>query len=209
MTGAQRGEAPEWLDVSRETLDRLVGLLALVEKWNPAINLVAAASLQDGWNRHIIDSAQLMAFVPPDAHTWADFGSGAGFPGLVIAILAAEQMPDLRITLVESDKRKAAFLTQAARQLGLTVRVLTERAGTLNRLNADVISARALAPLPDLCALAQRHLAPNGVAVFPKGAQAEVELAGAARSWRFQCEMSESHTDPAGRVIILKNGEHA
>ena len=209
MTGIARGEAPHWLDVSRETLNLLDALLSLVEKWNPAINLVAAGSLNDAWNRHVLDSAQLYAFIPAEAGAVADFGSGAGFPGLVLAIIAKAVRPELNVTLIESDRRKAAFLAQAARNLGLTTRVLTDRAETLPPLSADVISARAFAPMPDLCALAHRHLAPDGVAIFPKGAKAEAELAEAARTWRFDCAQSPSKTDPAGRIITLKSLHHA
>lgn len=204
-----RGEIPPWLNVSRETSDGLEALLALVEKWNPTINLVASGSLPMAWQRHVLDSAQLFAIAPPLATHWADFGSGAGFPGLVVAILANRARPDLAVTLVESDKRKAAFLMQAARHLSLNVRVLTERAEALTSLAADVVSARALAPLTDLCALAARHLAPGGIAILPKGAQAESELADAARLWRFEAQITPSETDSAGRIITLKNVRHA
>jgi 16S rRNA (guanine527-N7)-methyltransferase len=209
MIALVRGEAPDWLDVSRETLDRFNMLLSLVEKWNPAINLVASGSLTDGWGRHVIDSAQLFLLIPPNAKNVADFGSGAGFPGLVMAIMAMDAQPDLRVTLVEADKRKAAFLTQAARQLGLAVRVVTDRAEALAPLEADVVSARAMAPLSDLCALGNRHLAPDGIAIFPKGAQANAEVTHASKSWRFQFDLSQSLTDPAAQVVTLKNIKHA
>lgn len=209
MTDWTRGTAPPWLNVSSETLGRLDGLLSLVEKWNPAINLVAAGTLPAAWQRHVLDSAQLFALAPPTARHWADFGSGAGFPGLVIAAMAKDATSTLRITLVESDKRKAVFLLQASRDLGLAVEVLTDRAEVLPSLAADVISARALAPLTDLCMLAKRHLAADGLALFPKGAQADQELADAATQWRFDAQPIQSHTDPAGRIFLLKNIRHA
>jgi 16S rRNA (guanine527-N7)-methyltransferase len=209
MTLWARGIAPDWLDVSRETLVKLDAMLALVEKWNPAINLVAPRSLPDAWQRHVMDSAQLFQFIPPHARDVADFGSGAGFPGLVLAILAQEMLPNLHMTLVESDKRKATFLSQAARQLDLSVTVLTERAENLPPLLVDVVTARALAPLTALCAIAARHLAATGIAIFPKGTQWEQELAEAAAEWQFQAHHKKSKTDTEARILTLKGIQHA
>lgn len=208
MTAVTRGIAPEWLDVSRETLIKLEVMLALVEKWNPAINLVAKASLLDGWQRHVLDSAQLFALIPVHAKKMVDFGSGAGFPGLTLAILAQAALPDLRVTLVESDKRKATFLMQAARQLDVPVTVLTDRAESLTPMSVDVVTARALAPLTTLCGLALRHLAAQGVAILPKGVHADRELTDAATFWRFEAQIVQSQTDPTGRILTLKNIHH-
>ena len=205
MINIARGVAPDWLDVSRETLVKLDNLLALVEKWNPAINMVAPGSLADAWQRHVLDSAQVFQFIPPLTRKVADFGSGAGFPGLVLAIMAQAARPNLRMTLVESDKRKAVFLNQAAQQLGLSATVLTDRAEVLAPLGADVVTARALAPLATLCGIAGRHLGAGGVAVFPKGGQAAKELEEAAAHWNFQVDEAQSKTDPAGRILTLKS----
>ncbi len=205
MINIARGVAPDWLDVSRETLVKLDNLLALVEKWNPAINMVAPGSLADAWQRHVLDSAQVFQFIPPLTRKVADFGSGAGFPGLVLAIMAQAALPNLRMTLVESDKRKAVFLNQAAQQLGLSATVLTDRAEVLAPLGADVVTARALAPLATLCGIAGRHLGAGGVAVFPKGGQAAKELEEAAAHWNFQVDEAQSKTDPAGRILTLKS----
>jgi 16S rRNA (guanine527-N7)-methyltransferase len=190
-------------------LAQLDALLALVEKWNPAINLVAPGSLADAWQRHVMDSAQLFQFIPPQSKKAADFGSGAGFPGLVLAVMAQTALPHLHMTLVESDKRKATFLSQAARQLGLSVTVRSDRAEVLLRLGADVVTARALAPLTTLCGIAARHMAAGGVAIFPKGTQADKELEDAATQWQFQAEKTQSKTDPAGRILTLKSIQHA
>ncbi len=208
MNSVPRGQAPRWLDVSRETLLRLDAFLALVEKWNPAINLVAKGSLPEAWNRHVLDSAQIVSLCPADARSWVDFGSGGGFPGLVVACIAQETQPGLSITLVEADKRKAAFLMQAARELKLEVAVIAERAETLTPFGADVISARAFARLAVVCALAERHLAPAGTAIFPKGAQAESELIDAQKVWRFDALVTLSLTDLSGRILSLKNVRH-
>lgn len=208
MTMVPRGAAPTWLDVSRETLAKLDSLLSFVEKWNPAINLVAPGSLAEAWERHVLDSAQLFAMVPDHARTAADFGSGAGFPGLVVAIMAQASGRPMRSTLVESDKRKATFLRQAAQHLDLPLTVLTDRAEAMPPLNADVVSARALAPLTTLCGLAARHLAPAGVAIFPKGAHSDDELAEAQRHWRFDVQKHQSQTDSAGQILLLKDIHH-
>lgn len=209
MTLWSRGEIPPWLDVSRETSARLEAFLALVEKWQPAVNLIAKGSVPMAWERHVLDSAQLFASCPEGATRWADLGSGGGFPGIVVAILAAEARPALNVTLVESDKRKAAFLAQAARQFDLGITLLTDRAETVAPLMADVLSARALAPLAELCPLAARHLKADGIAIFPKGAKAESEVAAARAFWQFDASLLPSHTDPEGRIVIMKNLRHA
>lgn len=208
MMSVLAGRAPDWLNVSRETLDRLMAYLALVDKWNPAINLVAKGSLPAAWERHVLDSAQLMLLCPEDCRSWVDFGSGGGLPGMVIAAIARELHPELHLTLVEADKRKATFLTQAARQLNLSVTVIADRSESIAPCDADVISARALAPLIDLCGLAHRHLGQNGTAIFPKGAQAEAELVAARKRWNFDAQSVQSLTDPTGRIITMKNIRH-
>ncbi|MBI1171110.1 16S rRNA (guanine(527)-N(7))-methyltransferase RsmG [bacterium] len=208
MTAIANRQVPDWLNVSRETLDLLSDYLALVEKWNPAINLVAKASLPAAWERHVLDSAQIILQCPDGAVSWVDFGSGGGFPGVIVAAIARETRPDLHVTLVESDKRKATFLSQAGRALGLSLSVSAARAETLAACNADVVSARALAPLSELCSLAHRHLKSDGIAIFPKGAQVQVELEAALEKWRFDWQSLPSMTDPAGRIITMKNIRH-
>lgn len=189
--------------VSRETMARLKCYEALLRKWNPAINLVARSTLDGIWERHFRDSIQVFDLAPPSARHWADLGSGGGFPGLVAAILAADERPDLRVTLVESDLRKAAFLTTVARETGLAATVLPKRIEDLEPLAADVLSARALAPLDRLLAHAERHLAPAGIAIFPKGAAWREELRLALEHWRFSYENSVSVTDPDATVLTI------
>lgn len=196
-------------DVSRETLGRLEAYAGLLQRWNPKINLVSRASLPELWTRHFVDSAQLFALCPPGARHWADLGSGGGFPGLVVATLAAEVVPDLRVTLVESDGRKAAFLATAARELGLTVDVRAERIEALPPLGADVLSARALASLDVLLGFADGHLAPAGRALFPKGARAEEEVAEARRHWAFDLTRHPSQTAEDGVILEIGAISHA
>lgn len=197
------------VNVSRETFDRLTALTALLEKWNPAINLVAKSTLPEAWTRHVVDSAQLYRVAPPHITHWADLGSGGGFPGLVITILSAELDPLRRMTLVESDQRKATFLRQAVRELGLTqATVLSDRIESVPPLAADVLSARALSALPQLCDFAQRHLGPTGLALFPKGAQHREEIAQAEQGWRFDLSIFPSDTDPSAVVLAMKAIQH-
>lgn len=196
------------LAVSRETIGRLRALETLLNKWNPAINLVAKSTLPQAWQRHILDSAQLYAIAPRTVDHWVDLGSGGGFPGLVIAALSAELDPNRRVTLVEVDQRKATFLREAARQLSLDTAVLSERVEKVAPLAADVLSARALAALPLLCDFATRHLSPDGLALFPKGASYQDELADAARVWRFDVTVHQSDTDPSAVVLEMKAISH-
>lgn len=191
--------------VSRETRARLDGYAALLRKWNPSINLVSRQSLADAEQRHFADSAQLWGLAPGPVAHWADLGSGGGFPGLVIAILAAEFRPDMRVTLVESDQRKAAFLAAAARGAGVAARVCAERIESTQALGADVISARALAPLPRLLDLALPHLAPGGRLLLSKGAQHATEVQEALAKHRFDVQNIPSITEP-GAVILNIGG---
>ncbi|KAF0137989.1 MAG: 16S rRNA (guanine527-N7)-methyltransferase [Xanthobacteraceae bacterium] len=190
--------------VSRETFSALEELEQLVRRWNAAVNLVSKASLVDLWQRHIVDSAQLITYCPQAAQTWLDIGSGGGFPGLVIAVLAREKQPGLRVTLVESDQRKATFLRQAGQTIGLDVTVHSDRAEAMQPANADVLSARALAALTDLLPYAERHLKPAGVAIFPKGARFAEEITDARKAWAFDAEVHTSLSDPAAAILEIR-----
>lgn len=193
------------LDVSRETLTALETFEALVRRWTPAINLVSKQTLPDLWARHIVDSAQVFALCPASARHWVDLGSGGGFPGLVVAVLAQELKPDLRVTLVESDLRKATFLRQAVQALDLPVTVLSQRIESIPALQADVLSARALASLRDLLGYAVRHLAQTGIAIFPKGARYEAEIAEARRDWAFDVDTRPSLSEAEAALLVIRN----
>ena len=195
----------EVFDVSRETMDRLQAYAALLIKWNPKINLVAKSTISDLWHRHMADSAQLWELVPKGAKTWVDIGSGAGFPGLVIAAIAAEKAPDLIVTLVESDRRKSVFLQSAAREMEIKVKVITKRIEHLKPQNADILSARALSSLPQLLEFAEKHRNTSGVCLFPKGARVDSELTEASSCWHMAYETFPSMTDPD--AVILRIGE--
>jgi 16S rRNA (guanine527-N7)-methyltransferase len=190
-------------DVSRETMARLERHLALLEKWNPRINLVSKATLPDAWSRHFADSAQLWRYRPPDARLWLDLGSGAGFPGLVIAALAADAAHDLHVRLVESDQRKAAFLREAARAAALAVSVVDERIERLPPQGADVVSARALAPLSDLLPMLEKHRRPGGIGLFPKGGTVHKEIADASAHWRFDHKIYASLIEQKAAIVEI------
>ena len=201
MTG-NRGAS--YLNVSRETSERLEILETLMRKWNPAINLVSRNSLTDLWERHIADSIQVFRCVEARGH-WVDLGSGGGFPGLVVAILAATECPDLTVTLVESDQRKSAFLRRVIRDTGIPCQVRTERIEVLEPQQADILSARALADFGRLLEFADRHLKPGGLALFPKGATWQKEVEAARSQWKFRAKTIMSKLD-AQAVILQVEG---
>lgn len=193
------------LTVSRETISQLEAYVALLEKWNPRINLVARSTLGQIWDRHFVDSAQVFAYAPEDAQHWVDLGSGGGFPGLVVAVLAKELRPELRVTLVESDTRKATFLRTVIRELKLPAKVIDARIEAVEPLQADVLSARALADLKQLLGFADLHRKSGGVSLFPKGATWKKEVQEAQQSWRFDYERFTSKTE--AEAVILRIGE--
>ncbi len=181
-------------------LARLRQYLSLLEKWQRRINLVAASTLADPWRRHMLDSAQLLPLLPGRSGELAiaDLGSGAGFPGLVLALMNAG-----RVTLIESDSRKCAFLREVIRVTAAQARVEEARIEALEPLAADVVTARACAPLPVLLGYVARHLAPGGTALLLKGRKAEVELTQAGKTWMMSADLMPSQSDPSGHVIKL------
>lgn len=205
MTRHQEREAFQDLTgVSRETMSRLDLFEDLLRKWNSAINLVAKSTLDTLWQRHLLDSAQVFTYSQANSGLWADLGSGAGFPGLLIAILAAEECPALQVTLVEADARKAAFLATAVRECGLKSRIIAERIERTEPLGANFLSARALAPLPKLLEYAERHLDPMGAAYLSKGGGWREEIAAARGLWRFDVTPYPSKTDANAAILEVK-----
>lgn len=193
--------------VSRETRARLEHYVHLLARWNARINLVAPSTLADPWSRHIADSAQLFELAPAGAQSWIDLGSGAGLPGLPVAALAAEKAPGLRVTMVEADRRKAAFIAMAGREMGLAVGVEPRRVEAVPAHPHDVVSARALAPLPRLCTLAYRFRGARTVFLFPKGARLDSELTAATAHWHIRAERIASRTHPDAAVLRIQELE--
>jgi 16S rRNA (guanine527-N7)-methyltransferase len=189
-------------DVSRESLDRLRDFVALLRHWQSRINLIAPSTVPHLYRRHVADSLQLLPLLQGRATVLLDLGSGAGFPGLVLAIAGG-----FEATLVESNGKKAAFLREAIRRTGAAASVLEKRIESLNRDmvlgRIDAITARALAPLPRLIDYASPWLASGAPAFFLKGQNVDDELTEAAKSWRFACRKHPSVTDAAGVVLEI------
>jgi 16S rRNA (guanine527-N7)-methyltransferase len=179
-------------------LERLRAMLA---DWNQRINLVSAASLAEFWPRHAFDSTQLLD-IAPTARTWVDIGAGAGFPGLVLAILLKDEA-GARVHLVESTAKKCRFLEAVVEALALPAEVHDDRAENL-AIKADVVTARAVAPLGRLLAFAKPHMARGATGLFLKGRGAEAEIAEARAAWRFTCNITPSLSDPEGRVLEIE-----
>ncbi len=190
-------------NVSRETFDRLDTYVELVRRWNPKINLVSRNSLEDIWDRHILDSVQVYRCATT-ADTWVDIGTGGGFPGMVCAIMALEESPNTRFQFVESDQRKSAFLRNVARECGVTCQVISKRIESVDPLEADILSARALADLRTLLSFCDRHLRENGTALLPKGANWKKELSEAQEEWKFDVEPITSLTEPQAVILKIK-----
>jgi 16S rRNA (guanine527-N7)-methyltransferase len=193
-------------NVSRETLGRFNLYESALKQWQPRINLVANATLPDVWERHFADSAQLAAHVPAEAESFVDLGSGAGFPGLVLAILLASA--ERRFTLIESDQRKGAFLREVARRTGTTVDILSiriESAAREARLGRiDVVTARALAPLDKLLDLAEPFFGESTVGLFLKGQAAAAEVEAASKQWSFDVTLVPSVTAADASVVVIR-----
>jgi 16S rRNA (guanine527-N7)-methyltransferase len=189
----------EQLGVSRETLERLTVYLELLRRWQPAINLVGSATLVDPWRRHFLDCAQLIEHLPDPLADLVDLGSGAGFPGMVLALLGVRG-----VHLIEADRRKAEFLRAVARATGAPVAIHAERIERMPAWPAGVITARALAPLPRLLELAQDFVTADSVCLLLKGRSAERELTEARGSWHMIAEMFPSLSEPNGIVVQLR-----
>jgi 16S rRNA (guanine527-N7)-methyltransferase len=189
----------ELIPVSRETLARLEAYADLLTRWSARINLIGADTLADLWRRHILDSAQLHHFVPSTAQTLIDLGSGAGLPGLVLGILGVPG-----VELVEADSRKAAFLREAARITAAAVTIRPCRIQAVPPHTADVVTARACAPLDRLLDLAAPFLGPDTLCLFPKGERFNEELTLAGKAWTMKTSVEQSLSDRRGVVLRLQ-----
>ena len=186
------------LDVSRETLERLEVFETMLRQWQKTINLVSARTLDDVWRRHFLDSGQICPLLGP-VDKIADIGSGGGFPGLVVAI-----MTGVRVTLVESDNRKAAFLREVSRATSADTCVVAGRAESVPATPADAVTVRALAPLSRLLFLVEPWIRPGGHCYFLKGGAIEDELTDARKIWDINYDMFPSVSDPTGTILCVK-----
>jgi len=194
--------------LNEQAISRLSGFAQMVTRWNPRINLISPGTVPDIWTRHVADSAQLYRLLPDRAASLVDLGSGGGFPGIVLAILLAATGRPMKIDLIESDRRKAAFLSSALRELDVSATVHPRRAEEVPPLAAAVVTARALAPLERLVPLALRHLDHDGVGIFPKGRQHMAELALASDQFRVR-DIVPSLTDAESATIMIERSDHA
>jgi 16S rRNA (guanine527-N7)-methyltransferase len=185
-------------DVPRETRERLAAYVALLLHWQRTINLISPRDTEQIWTRHIADSLQLLPLIPPGMDRAIDLGSGAGLPGLVLAIATG-----LRFDLVEADHRKAAFLREAARVTGASATIHAIRIEAASLAPAHLVTARALAPLGTLLGWASPLLAPGGICLFPKGRGAEDELTAAAAQWHMLVHRTPSRTDKSATILRI------
>jgi 16S rRNA (guanine527-N7)-methyltransferase len=191
-------------DVSRETLGRLQKFDALFRDWSSRHNLVARSTIDDRWQRHYRDSAQLYALIPKGAQTLVDLGSGAGFPGLVLAAMG--EGAGLKVTLVESTGKKAAFLRAGIDTMALTnAAVIPQRIENITVSPPDVVTARALAQLGKLFSYAHEFATEKTVLILPKGQDVEGELTEAAKSWHMTVEKRPSVTNPGSIILVIRN----
>jgi len=188
-------------NVSRETLSRLKAYVDVLKDWNRHHNLVSARSLENVWHRHMWDSAQLAAFIPPQAKTLVDLGSGAGFPGLVLAEMLRDR---ISVTLYEATRKKAEFLEAAAQRMGLKVDIRNMRIESGPHRPADVVTARAVAPLDQLLGYAHHFADRNTVYLFLKGQSVASELTKARKSWRMMVNEHPSATDRSGVILEIR-----
>lgn len=202
---ANRDEALRLTPVSRETLRRLDDFVALLLQWQQKTNLIAASTIPQLWTRHIADSLQLRDLLP-DAKVWVDLGSGAGFPGLMLACALAET-PGARVHLVESNTKKAAFLREAVGVTGAPAEVHGARLENVVdsfKGRVDAVTARALSPLKVLLDQSAPLLQAGTTGVFPKGQDVEAELTQASKYWTIQATLAPSRTDTRGRIVVVR-----
>ena len=209
--GSGAADQPGLIDVSRESRSRLEVYVDLLVRWQQRINLIGPATVDEIWTRHIADGLQLLPLIRPDVRQVLDLGSGAGIPGLVIAIALLDVRP-VTVHLVESTGKKAAFLRQAAQLTGAPAIVHDGRIEELSRSErvgrVDLVTARALAPLPELLNLAAPWLQAGAYALFHKGRDVDRELTESAKSWRITTARHPSVVDPGGCILEVRTIEH-
>lgn len=192
-------EFAQIIPVSRETLDKLIIYAETLERWQGAINLVGPKTLPELWSRHFLDSAQLWGHLPPNCPSLVDFGSGAGFPAMILAIMG---VPDVH--MIESDMRKSMFLQEVARQTSSKVTIHNQRIERVKNLEVAVVTARAFASVEEILPLAVTFLSEKGEIYLLKGKNYQEELTQARKAWHIKEEIFPSLSDPSGRILKLK-----
>lgn len=192
-------------NVSRETTKKLESYQTLVKEWNGKFNLISKSTENTIWERHIVDSLQLIKFITPKDKVLLDLGSGAGFPGIVLAIACQEMYPDLKIKLVESIGKKASFLQEVNKTLNLNMEIYKERIENLKIGKVDVITSRALASLPKLLEYAKPFCSNSTKLIFLKGEKWVQEQDEARKKWMYECEVSDSDTSEYGKILRISD----
>ena len=197
--------------VSRETCEKLHCYYHLLIDWNKNINLVSRKSIDSSWVRHFLDSAQLWLYAPKETRSWLDFGSGAGFPGMIISIIAQELNPELKVTLVEKNRKKVIFLKEVARKLSLKPRIFCSRVEEIENQSADVISSRAFGSLKVLLEIAYMHKNKRTTNLFPKGKKNNYskEIIESKECWNFDIREIKNLIEPDSSILIIRNIEFA
>ena len=196
------------LNVSRETLEELEEYKESLLLWNRKINLISEKSSKNIWGRHLLDSAQIFKHLKASDRNILDMGAGGGLPGLVLGLVAKKKYPNLKVTLVESDRRKCVFLKEVVRAHKLNSVVLSERVELLPAQTSDVVTARAMAPLKTLLDYASPHLSDGGICVFLKGVNYKKEIDEALAFWRFNISVDASITNVGSAVLKITDLEH-
>ncbi|MBQ8785111.1 MAG: 16S rRNA (guanine(527)-N(7))-methyltransferase RsmG [Alphaproteobacteria bacterium] len=192
-------------NVSRETFSKLEVYHSSLLEWQNKFNLVSKNSLDDAWNRHFVDSIQLVEYIPDDAKSLIDMGSGAGFPGMVLAILLNERTPYLKVTLVESITKKTLYLNHVKETASVKVEIINGRVEQIKNRKFDVVTSRAMTSLIDLLDYAYPFLNKKGGCVFPKGKSWNEEVNIAKNKWNFNFEVFDSKTSEEGKIILIHN----
>ena len=200
----KKNEFVKSLNVSRETLNGFYEYETLLSKWNEKINLVSKNTLVDIWERHFLDSGQIIKHVEASGKRWVDVGSGAGFPGLVVALLLRDRKIDCDLVLVEKNPKKGFFLKEVIRKLNLSVEVVNDNIDTLEPLNADILTARAFSELNNLIEIAFRHRKKEGICLFLKGENYRIELDKTLNYWFFDYDIVGSLSSSSGKIIRVK-----
>ena len=200
----KKNEFVKSLNVSRETLNGFYEYKTLLSKWNEKINLVSKNTLVDIWERHFLDSGQIIKHVEASGKRWVDVGSGAGFPGLVVALLLRDRKIDCDLILVEKNPKKGFFLNEVIRKLNLSVEVINDNIDTLEPLNADILTARAFSELNNLIEIAFRHRKREGICLFLKGENYRIELDKTLNYWFFDYDIVGSLSSSSGKIIRVK-----
>ncbi len=195
----------EKYNVSRETFLKLKEYENLLIEWQAKFNLVSNSTLDDAWNRHFWDSVQLFKYIPDSAKVLYDFGSGAGFPGMVLAIMANEKTPYLKVKLIESTGKKTMYLNEVKQKTSTNVEIINDRIENIKPEKADVITSRAMASLVKLLEYTKGFCSKKTICIFPKGRKYQEEIDEARKKFNFDCQIFDSEVSSEGKVLIISN----